>query len=564
MLKLTRHLAFRLFLISTVVIASFTACGSSSNPSKQEEEEMEHYEQAFVQAQENADFQRFLNQSKQYYEISRKGHSEYFQVRAASIYGQLLTVMGKAKEARPILDQALSTAIQMNNDSLLAELYNGLAMYETLANGNDFAAIEYYIKTIEKLPKDDKHARMQILSNLTRSLTIIHDTTARYAIESYELSKELGGSFEKTSGKLRMAEVFYNRKQFRQARELLTKAYEEALPPMIPEIDMLMVRVLMAARQFEEASRYADHAIAVADTCKEMQPSVRKGAPVLKAGLLSEIGKYEESNQLLDKTMADTTDLTSDQKWEINHLYTINHEHLGHYKEAVEYSKRLNELTSAMADLDRVKILKAKEVALDVNEKIAEIEKQKDRANALRKMLIGTIIFTLLLILLGVCIYIMYRKKHQLMKIIVDRAETHEKKQKEKQKEKQQQADERNAELFQRIQQLVETQQLFKDPGLSRESLSALLSTSHTYISEAVRQVTGKSFPQYIGDLRQQEAERMLHDSTCDTSSLKMLYVQVGFTSFSAFYKSFKKATGMSPSSYLRIIQEERLEQVHH
>lgn len=562
MLKLTRHLAFRLLIISTVVIASFTACGSSSNPSKQEEEEMEHYEQAFVQAQENADFQRFLNLSKQYYEISRKGHSEYFQVRAASIYGQLLTVMGKAKEARPILDQALSTAIQMNNDSLLAELYNGLAMYETLANGNDFAAIEYYIKTIEKLPKDDKHARMQILSNLTRSLTIIHDTTARYAIESYELSKELGGSFEKTSGKLRMAEVFYNRKQFQQAKELLTKAYEEALPPMIPEIDELMVKVLMATHQFEEASRYADHAIAVADTCKEMQPSVRKGAPVLKAGLLSEIGKYEESNQLLDKTMADTTDLTSDQKWEINHLYTINHEHLGHYKEAVEYSKRLNELTSAMADLDRVKILKAKEVALDVNEKIAEIEKQKDRANALRKMLIGTIIFTLLLILLGVYIYIMYRKKHQLMKIIVDRAETHEKKQKEKQKEKQQQADERNAELFQRIQQLVETQQLFKDPGLSRESLSALLSTSHTYISEAVRQVTGKSFPQYICDLRQQEAERMLHDSTCDTSSLKMLYVQVGFTSSSAFYKSFKKATGMSPSSYLRIIQEERQE--HH
>ena len=142
------------------------------------------------------------------------------------------------------------------------------------------------------------------------------------------------------------------------------------------------------------------------------------------------------------------------------------------------------------------------------------------------------------------------------MKIVVDRAETHEK----KQKEKQLQADERNTELFQRIQQLVENQQLFKDPGLSRESLSEMLSTNHTYVSEAVKQVTGKSFPQYISDLRQQEAERMLHDQTCDTSSLKVLYSQLGFASFSAFYKSFRKSTGMSPSSYLQIIQQERLE----
>lgn len=560
MLKRSYHLAFILLIFSAVVIAAISACGPSSNPSEQEKAEMDRFEQAFIQAQENADFQRCLNLAKQLYEDSRQGHSEYFLIRAASTYGQVLTIMGKANEAKPILEQALSTAIQLNNDSLQAELYNGLAMYETLANSNDFAAIEYYIKAIEKLPKDDKLIRMPLLSNLTRSLTIVHDTTSCYAIESYELSKELEGSFEKTAGMLRMAEVYYNRQQFQKARKLLTKAYEVAPLSMISEIDMLMVKILIANHQFEDASRYADHAIAVADTCKEMQPYVRKDVPISKANVLSKIGKYEESNQWLDKIMADTTDLTSNQKWEINNLYTINHEHLGHYKEAMECSKKLNELTLAQTNLDRVKIQKAKEVALDVNEKIAEIEKQKEKANALLKLLIGTLLFSLLLIGLGVYIYIMYKKKHQLMKIIVDRAETHEKKQKEKQKEKQQQADERNTELFQRIQQLVETQQLFKDPSLSRESLSDMLSTNHTYISDAIKQVTGKSFPQYIGDLRQQEAERMLHDPTCDTSSLKMLYEKIGFASFSAFYKSFKKATGMSPSSYLQIIQEERVE----
>lgn len=561
MLKLPRHLAFKLLLVSTVVIASFTACGSSSNSSKQEKTEMERFEQATQRAQEKGNFLQCLNLAKRYYEVSRQGHSDVFQIAAASNYGQILTLMGKVNEAKPLLDQALSTAIQLNNDSLLVNIYNGLAFYETIANSNDFAAIEYLFKALEKLPKNEILSRMALLNNLSYSLTFVRDTTARYAIELYELSKEQG-NYYKSLGMFRMAQVYFYRKQFQQAKELLEKAYEVALPPMLPEMDHLMVDILIATHQFEEASRYADHAIAVADTCKDVQPAIRKTASISKAGLLSKIGKYEESNQLLDIIMADSMDLISARKWEIINLYTFNHEHLGHYKETMEYSKQLNELTVTQANQDRVKILKAKEVALDVAQKDAEIEKQKDKADALQKMLIGTLVFTLLLIGLGISIFIMYRKKHQLMKIIVDRAETHEKKQKEKQKEKQQQADERNAELFQRIQQLVETQQLFKDPGLSRESLSALLSTSHTYISEAVRQVTGKSFPQYICDLRQQEAERMLHDSTCDTSSLKMLYVQVGFTSSSAFYKSFKKATGMSPSSYLRIIQEERQE--HH
>lgn len=545
-----------LYLLLTVVIASFSACGPSTNPSKQEEEEMERYGKAIDKAHDDADLQRFLNLAKQFYEVSQQGHSLLFQTRAAASYGQALAIMGKANEAKPILDQALSDAIQLDVDSVLVSTYNGLGMYETLANSNDFAAIEYYIKAMEYLPEDEKDSRLALLSNITRSLTMIQDTTARYAIECYELSKELEGSYEKMYGMIRMAEVYCNRKQYQQAKDLLIKAYDVARTPMIPEIDLSMIKVLLATRQYEEASRYADHAIAVADTCKQMEPNLRRTVPIFKARVLSRTGKYEESNQWLDKITADTTDLTLNQKRAINSLYTINHEHLGHYKEAVEYSKKINEQILTQIDLDRVKILKAKEVALDVAQKDAEIEKKKEKANVLQSLLIGALLFSLLLLLLCIYIYIMYRKKHQLMKIIVDRAETHEK----IQKEKQQQADERNIELFQRIQHLVETQQLFKDPSLSRDSLSAQLNTNHTYVSEAIKQATGKSFPQYIGDLRQQEAERMLHDPTCDTSCLKMLYAQIGFASFSAFYKSFKKATGMSPSSYLQIILEERVE----
>ena len=551
MLKFLHHLAFRLLLLSAVVIASFSACGSSSNPSKQEMAEKEHFEQAFVNAQENADFQRLLNLAKQYYEVSRKGHSEYFQIRAASIYGQVLTVMGKGNEAKPLLDQALSTAIQLNSDSLQAELYNGLAMYETLANGNDFAAIEYYIKAIEKLPKDDKLIRMPLLSNLTNSMTAIHDTTSRYAIESYELSKELGGSYE-ISGMVHMAEVYYNRKQYQQARELLKKAYKTVPPSILPEVDMLMVKVLMATRQFEDASRYADHAIAVADTCKEIQPKVRKGASISKAEVLSQIGKYEESNRWLDKTMADTTDLTSGQKWEINHLYTINYEHLGHYKEALECSKQLKELTLAQTNLDRVKIQKAKEIALDLAQKDAEIEHHRDYAHMMEWSFWGLLVFCLLLSGASAYIYCMYRKQRKLMTVVVERAQPG----KEIEEENQKKMDNRHVELFRRMKEVVDDNKMFLDVNLSRESLAKHLGTNRTYISEAVSQMTGMNFPQYVNFLRINEAERRLHDPQVDVSNFANFGRTLGFASLNAFRTAFKQQTGMTLSAYREIARK--------
>ena len=119
MIKQSHHLTLKLFLLSAIVIAVSSACGSSSNPSEQEKAEIERYEEALIQAQKSGDFQQSLNLAKQWYEDSRQGHSKHFQTQAASIYAQFLTVMGNANEAKPILDQALSNAIQLNNDTLL-------------------------------------------------------------------------------------------------------------------------------------------------------------------------------------------------------------------------------------------------------------------------------------------------------------------------------------------------------------------------------------------------------------------------------------------------------------
>lgn len=555
MFKLLHHLASRLLLLSVVVIVSFSACGLPSSPSQKEEEEMERYLQVIYHAEDSGNYQLVLNRAAQFYEISKQGHSELFKAQAASIYGQALIVMGKPEEGKTLLDQAFAVSTRLNNDSLLADVFNGMGLYETYATSNAFAAAEYYIKALERLPKANKRTRAAVLSNLTTSLQLANDTTGRYADEFYELSKGKGGLME-TLALSHMAIILHNRRDYQQEEKTLLRAYEVSPPSYTPLIDLHMTTLKIELNQPDAAARYADRAVAFADTCHNLQEVMYKDIWLSKAYFLSALGKYQESNQWLDKVnIADSLRITSHQKLNALNVYTTNYTMLGRYKEALECSRQHSDLLMEQTRQERVKILKAKEVALDVAAKNAEIKEHKERASFNLRMLIVAVAFSLMLI--GLCgyIYNMYRRQRQLMKVIVKRAEVHE----NRQNARQQQASERNAELFKRIQQLVETQQLFKDPGLSRESLSALLSTSHTYISEAVRQVTGKSFPQYICDLRQQEAERMLHDPSCDTSILKMLYMQVGFSSSSAFYKSFKKATGMSPSSYLQIIQEEKM-----
>lgn len=87
----------------------------------------------------------------------------------------------------------------------------------------------------------------------------------------------------------------------------------------------------------------------------------------------------------------------------------------------------------------------------------------------------------------------------------------------------------------------------FNDPTLSLTTVCSALAVSKSYLSPIFKSHTGKTFVEYLTELRAEQAKVLLNDGT-----LKIYEVaeRVGFRDAHYFSLTFKKQTGWSPTEY--------------
>ena len=95
-------------------------------------------------------------------------------------------------------------------------------------------------------------------------------------------------------------------------------------------------------------------------------------------------------------------------------------------------------------------------------------------------------------------------------------------------------------------------QQLYRDPNLSRDDVAEALGISSGYLSQVIREVADSNFTTYVNTFRVEAVKLMLKDDAYASFSLLAIGQEAGFKSKSAFYNTFKKHTGMTPSAYQR------------
>ena len=103
---------------------------------------------------------------------------------------------------------------------------------------------------------------------------------------------------------------------------------------------------------------------------------------------------------------------------------------------------------------------------------------------------------------------------------------------------------------FERLHQLIEGEQLFKDAQLSRQVLADQLGLNPSTITRIVKEQTQQSFTDYINGYRVVAAQQLLLDPQYQIFSLQSIGTEVGFKSRSAFYNAFKKQTGSTPGAF--------------
>ena len=92
----------------------------------------------------------------------------------------------------------------------------------------------------------------------------------------------------------------------------------------------------------------------------------------------------------------------------------------------------------------------------------------------------------------------------------------------------------------------------YLDSTFSIHQLAKNLNTNTSYLSSVINEKKGKSYKQYLTELRINYLIKILTtNSKFRKYTVKALGEEIGYTNASSFSRSFKKYTGMPPSKYL-------------
>lgn len=106
--------------------------------------------------------------------------------------------------------------------------------------------------------------------------------------------------------------------------------------------------------------------------------------------------------------------------------------------------------------------------------------------------------------------------------------------------------------LHQKLTQIMTDEKLYKNPDLTLAELSQKLNIHTNILSQVINSAEGKNFYDYINSQRVEEFKKLILLPENEKFTLLSVAFECGFNSKTAFNRNFKKATGLSPSEYLK------------
>ena len=99
-----------------------------------------------------------------------------------------------------------------------------------------------------------------------------------------------------------------------------------------------------------------------------------------------------------------------------------------------------------------------------------------------------------------------------------------------------------------KLKSMMTEEELYKRPDIKLKDIASELHIIPHKLSQLLNDNVGKSFAQFINEYKIDEAKRLLKENNQFT--LEAIGYEAGFSSKSAFYATFKKVVGKTPSEY--------------
>lgn len=110
--------------------------------------------------------------------------------------------------------------------------------------------------------------------------------------------------------------------------------------------------------------------------------------------------------------------------------------------------------------------------------------------------------------------------------------------------------DKQLSEFQDRLEQIMQSQQIFLKPDMTLPRLADAVSCSVNHLSQVINSGFGMSFFEYLNQYRIAYAKDLLTKLDGRDCAILNVAFTVGFNSSSAFYAAFKKCVGQTPAQY--------------
>lgn len=328
-------------------------------------------------------------------------------------------------------------------------------------------------------------------------------------------------------------------------------AVNERYSSLIPDIDMFLGDVARISGN----RRYAIEVYERVETVwnNTVYPSTIIRTCLLLGECYKDIGKVDEALDYFAEglSISYSTGVMEFRKELLLILYKTCYES-GETDAAVGYYRAYEAFEDSIADMASEQkfyalLRKYKELEYENKMTLSTISLQKSRQRTL-------LLAFAVIVVSGVSIVFYVQRKHQ-KQMFLQLFDKHQKyleyfnSRVMEQETAKSSGNEADKELFVRIERLMREENIFRQKGLTLDSLAEKLDTNRTYVSRAINAFSGKTFVNYINAFRINEAVRII--SAPDTAvNAKQLAEELGYASVNVFYQVFQRETGLSLSRY--------------
>lgn len=507
-------------------------------------------------------------------DMSVSGKDTSTQMRACSLIGQSYLATDQYDSTYRYFQMGMRLWDSMDSLSrtddaykAMCVIYNGLGIYSISVERNYERAISYFLSGLRLTDKSKEMSNYYAIfgSNLVHSYYLLSDTTGLdYAMEVYRHGKNLEDPYILHAGCYSAALMYYLKGDTDKALTFLGEIFRDDSDVFYKmAVYCLYADLLSAKGDTAEALIWYRKALANLDT-----NSVTTSISVYKSygEFLTAQGRYGEAADILEAgvRLAETSG-NKVYTYRLYELLSEDYDSLGQYDRALEMFRKFYQETSDINLLEQERSVSSLLRKYE-NEKHGREIQEHNLVIMKRSRELMFAIFIIIIVLIGlVALLVIYRHKNRLYTQIVrqykealEREKELQEKISDRQSEKYSNSsltDDKNNELYSRLERLMKEERLYRDCNLTREKVAERLDSNRTYISQVVNNRTGMSFGAWLNAYRIQEAIEILSDKNNDIP-LKALCQELGFNTLGTFYRLFTEKVGMPPAKYRSIIRQ--------